>query len=115
MHLCSPDVGFGIFIVHGDVFLDGGGQLRDAAKHATAQALGGDVTEEPFDHVETGGRGGSEMNMESRMLVQPLLNLRMLVGGIVVANQVKRFDLRRSPDQLSEQRCAGPSTIDCVK
>ena len=35
--------------MHCDVFFDGSGQFRDAAKHTVAQAIGRDVAEEPFD------------------------------------------------------------------
>ena len=80
--------------MHGDVLLDRAGQFRDAAKHAVAQALGGDVAEESLDHVEPGRRGGSEMNMDARVPGQPLLDLRMFVRRVVVADQVQRFVLR---------------------
>ena len=51
--------------MHCDVIFDGSGQVGDAAKHTVAQAIGRDVAEEPFDHVQPRRRGGCEMNMES--------------------------------------------------
>ena len=50
--LGSPDKRFGGLVMHGDVFLDGGVEFRDAAAHATAQTAGGDIAEEALDHVQ---------------------------------------------------------------
>lgn len=55
--------GLWILVMHDDVLLDGGGQLRDAAEHAIAQALGRDIAEVPFDHVEP--RRGSRGEMDT--------------------------------------------------
>src|SRR5207247_18651 len=87
----------------GDVLLDGGNQFRDTAKHAIAQAFGGDVTEEALDHVEPGRRGGGEMHMEPRVLGQPLLDLRMLVRGVVIADQMKGLVVRCFTVDLAQE------------
>ena len=77
--------------MHGDVLLDGSHQFRNAAEHAIAQAFGRNVAEEALDHIEPGCRGGSEMNMEARMLGEPFFDVRVLVGGVVVAHQMQRL------------------------
>ncbi len=38
--------------MHGDVFLDGGTEFRDALEYATARTAGGDVAKEALDHVQ---------------------------------------------------------------
>jgi hypothetical protein len=45
--------------------LDNGLEVSDACEDAAADAVAGDLGEEPFDHVEPGGRGRGEMQMET--------------------------------------------------
>jgi len=68
----SPDEGFRVFIMHSDVFVDGGDQFRNAVKDAARQPVGRNAAEEAFDHVEAGSGGRREVDMETRMLFQPL-------------------------------------------
>ena len=89
--------------MHGDVLLDGDNQFGDAAKHAIAQAFGGEITEESFDHVEPGRRGRREMHMEPRVLGQPFFDLRMFVCGVVVADQMQRLVRWRFPVDLAQE------------
>ena len=89
--------------MHHDVFLDCGGQVREAAKHAVAQAVGRNIAKEPLDHVEPGCAGRGEMNMEAWVLGDPRLDLRMLVGRVVVADQMQRLALRRFTVDLAQE------------
>ena len=43
------------------------------------------------------------MHMEPRVRGQPLLDLRMLVRGVVVADQMKGLVLRRFPVDLAQE------------
>jgi hypothetical protein len=43
------------------------------------------------------------MDMESWVLGEPLLDLRMLVGGVVVADQMQRLVRRRFPVDLAQE------------
>ena len=43
------------------------------------------------------------MNMEARGFGQPLFDLRMLVGGVVVADQMKRLVTRCFPVDLAQE------------
>ena len=65
--------------MHGDVLVNGGDEFRDAAKDAARQAIGRDTAEEALDHIEPGGGGRGEMDVKARMLLQPFLDLGVLV------------------------------------
>ena len=86
-----------------NVFIDGGDQLGHAGKHPAAQTFGGDVVEEPLDHIQPGGRGWREMHSEARMPGQPLLHGGMLVCGVVVGDQVQRLGLGRFAVDLFQE------------
>jgi hypothetical protein len=61
-----------------------GGGLEGAA---TDGALG-DECEEAFDLVEPGGIGGREVNVTTRTAGEPSLDLGMLVGSVVVDDEM---------------------------
>jgi hypothetical protein len=58
--------------------------MEDTALKPTPAELG----EETLDGVEPGKRGGREVEDETRMAIEPGANVWMLVGGIVVENDV---------------------------
>jgi hypothetical protein len=68
---------------------DVGEQGTDAAKAARADDLGGDFAKEAFHQIEPGGRGGNEMDVKTGVTLEPGGHLGVLVGGIIVANDVK--------------------------
>ena len=80
----GPDEGLGMAVGLDDVVLNGSDKLVHAAKHAAANAFGGEITKESFDHVQPRRRSGREMNVEALVTPQPTLHGDMLVGGIVV-------------------------------
>ncbi len=89
--------------MHDDVLLDRTDQFRDTAEHAAAQAFGCDIAEEALNHVQPGCRGRREMHVESRMFLEPLLDVRVLVGRVVIADQMQRFVLGRFPVNLAQE------------
>src|SRR5277367_430676 len=58
--------------------------MKDTALQPTPTELG----EETLDSVEPGARGWREVEDETRMAIEPGANVRMLVGGIVVKNDM---------------------------
>ena len=94
--LGSPDKRFGGLVMHGDVFLDGGVEFRDAAEYATAQTTGGDIAKEALDHIQPGSRGRRKVNCKARVFLQPFFHLGMFVRGVVIADQMQRFVFRGS-------------------
>ena len=87
----GPDKGLGLLIVLRNIILDGGGEFLDAAKHTAANPFGGEITEESLDHVQPGGGGGGEMDVESLVALEPSFHLGVLVGGVVVYDEVDLF------------------------
>ena len=85
----------------GEVVLDGAHELSDAGEAALAHCVLSEVAEEALDQVHPGARGRREMKDEARAAVvtatlpgivpsDPAFHLRMLMGGIVVDNQMQR-------------------------
>ena len=68
---------------------DVGDQGSDAAKASRADDFGGDFAKEAFHQIEPGGRGGNEMEVKTGMTLKPGGDFGVLVGRIVVANNVK--------------------------
>ena len=52
------------------------------------QQVGGDEGEEAFHLVDPGGVGRGEVQVEPGMRGEPLVHRRVLVGAVVVADQV---------------------------
>lgn len=73
---------------------DGTLQLPNATKGPTADAFGGDVSEESLDRVEPGRTRWGEVDVEARTLSKPGLHKRMLMRCIVVHDDV-HVELRR--------------------
>ena len=97
---CRPDKGLGLSVVLVEVVIDVHLQLDDGTEHAATDAFSGDLGEKALDQVEPGRRGRREMHVESRMPGQPRLDLGMLVGGVVVGDQMDieiRCDLPVDP------------------
>ena len=72
-----------------EVGFDGGFEFGHAVEHTAADGVSGDQAEEAFDQVDPGGRGGREMEVEAGMAFEPGLDLGVLVGGVIVDNQVQ--------------------------
>ena len=89
--------------MQGDIVFDCGLQCVDAAEDAAPELVFGEVAEESFDHVEPTAGGRSEVKMKARVAFGPGLNRGMLVGGIVIDDQVKLLAGRRlAVDQAQE-------------
>src|SRR5688572_23867139 len=72
----------------GEVAVYGGLEVDDGSEHAALQASLGQRREEGLDRVEPGAGGRGEVEGEARMAAEPGDHLRMLVGGIVVEDDV---------------------------
>ena len=77
--LGGPDEGLRVGVVLRVISFNGFDQCRDIGKAAAADLFLGQVSKKALDHVEPGGTGGSEMNVEAFMFLQPGLHVRMFV------------------------------------
>src|SRR5438309_2163004 len=72
-----------------DVVVDRRDELAYAAEGAPADALARDLREVALHEVEPRGARGGEVQVESGMLVQPLVDHRVFVRAVVVHDQVQ--------------------------
>jgi hypothetical protein len=75
-------------IVTGDVGVDSPHQLADVAERPAPNGLLGDEAEPALHLIEPTGVGGSVVDVIARSARQPGLNLGMLVGAVVVRDQM---------------------------
>src|SRR3954468_3869839 len=75
---------------------DGLLQFVDALEDAASDALAGDLGKEPLDHVEPRAGSGREVQVKSRMPLEPALYRGGLVGGIIVGDEMQ-VEIGRCP------------------
>src|SRR5262245_14670776 len=85
-----PAIRRGLEVVVREVNVDGGDQFVDAGKAAFTNDIVGELAKETLDKVEPGGAGGSEVNVNAGMFFQPGADGGMLVGGVVVDDEMQR-------------------------
>jgi transposase len=85
----GPDEGLGVGIVVFEIVHDGAFELGDACEDAAADAVAGDLGEEPLDHVEPGRRGGREVQVKAGMRLEPALYGGGLMGGVIVDDEME--------------------------
>ncbi len=78
-----------------NVIMKGLHQLRDAAEDPAPNPIRGQVAEEAYHQIEPGATGGHEVHVKPAVSLDPPLDLGMLVGGIVVLDEMERLVLRR--------------------
>ena len=63
------------------------------AEDAASNGVVGDQAEKPFDEIDPGRRCRGEAKVEARVALEPSLNLGVLVGRVVVDDemQIERF------------------------
>ena len=86
-----------------EVVLDRGDQVGDAVEDAAADRLVGELAEPALDEVEPRARGRGEVQVEARVLGKPGVDVGVLVGAVVVDDQVQ-LELA---GELAVEACAG--------
>ena len=85
--------GFGLKVRLGDEAVDGSLEIDDASKDTALKSPFRELGEEAFDGVEPRTAGRREV--EGEVAVEPLTNLWMLVGGVVVEDHMHDLSGRR--------------------
>src|SRR6266849_4120614 len=96
-----PDERLGSIVVSSDELLDGRDQIGNTREGAATAALIGQFTKPSFDEVEPRRGGRCEVQVEARMLGQPVLDLRMFVRRVVVQDH---GDVKLRGDILIDRR-----------
>jgi hypothetical protein len=86
--ISGPHEGFGVIVGLSEKAVDGGLQIDDRSEDAAFEVASGQLGEEALDGIEPGGRGRDEMEDEARMPTEPGANLAMLVGSVIVEDDV---------------------------
>lgn len=77
-----------VAIVMMNVRFNGGDQVLDRFNNSTPNTLVSQIAEPTLDHVEPRARGRHEIQMESGMAFKPRFDLGVLVGGVIVYDQM---------------------------
>ena len=88
MRRCGPDEWPFVGVVGADLVVDSVYQIFAALKRALADGLLGDEPEPAFHLVEPGRVGWCEVDMVARPCSQPGSDFEVLVGGVIVADQM---------------------------
>ena len=86
--LGGPDKRFGVGVMPIDVIADSRNQLLDIAENSTSEPILREIAEEALHHVEPTTVGGREVHVEAPVASQPLLHFGMLVGGVIICDQI---------------------------
>ena len=71
------------------VGFDGGLEFGHASEHAAADGVVGDQGEEALDQVDPGGGSRREVEAEAGVALEPSPDLGVLVGSVVVDDQIQ--------------------------
>ena len=89
LHGRGPREDVGILIVIFQILLDSGDQLWRVPKDAATDALVGDFAKPPLYHVHPRTRSRDEAQMEPRMSPEPRFHARVLMGRVIVRNEMQ--------------------------
>lgn len=85
----GPNEGFGMFVMIGEIPVDGDLQIGDAPEYPSTNPLMSDLREKAFHKVQPGAGCRSKMKVEAWVTLQPCLHFWMLMGRIIVSDQVQ--------------------------
>ena len=84
----GPHEGFGMIVGFLQEAVDGGLEIDNRMEDAAFEAAFGQFGEEAFDRIEPGGRGRGVMEDKAGVPVEPGADPGVLVGGVVVEDDV---------------------------
>lgn len=99
----SGGEGAGMEVVVMDEGVDALDELFNGGEGAAPDRLLGNVAEPALDLIEPGRGGGREVDVVARTLGEPSANLRVLVGGVVVDDQMQLQRCRHAVVQMAQE------------
>ena len=85
----GPNKDVWVLVGAGDVSVDGLGQSTEVVETAAANAFLSEMGEPSFDEIQPGTGSGSEVQVKAGVPLQPRLHPRMLVGAVIVDDNVQ--------------------------
>ena len=85
-----PAIRLGLEIVVSEVNVDGSNQFIDAGEAAFTDDIVGELPKESLDKIEPRGAGGSEVNVDAGMFLQPSADDGMFVSGVIIDDEMER-------------------------
>ena len=89
-----PDEGLWLVVGLGEEAVDGGLEVDDRVKDTALQAASGELGEVAFDGIEPGGGCRGEVEGKAGMAFEPSADLFVLVGGVVVEDDMNQLSGR---------------------
>ena len=87
----GPDKGLWFIVCLGKEAIDGGLEFDDGAEHTALEAAAGQLGEVSFDCIQPGGGCRGEVEGEAGMAFEPGADLGVLVGRVIVENDVNQL------------------------
>src|SRR2546422_4528627 len=89
VNFLGPNEGLGILIVDSDEFLNGLDELRHSLEHTAPDSFPCNLAKPTLHQVQPGRTGRGKMQMKPAMLFQPLLDTIVIVGSIIIQDQMQ--------------------------
>ena len=89
-------------VIDPNIVMDGPDEIRDAVKDSATDSLSRQVGEPALDEIEPGGAGRNKVKMEARSYGEPSFDVGVLVGSVVVEDQMQVLR-RELPVQAAEE------------
>ena len=83
-----PDERLRVCVVEGNVLHNSVFEVGDAVKDTSVDALSGDFCEPTLHKIEPRRRGGNKVEVEAPVLLQPVADFLLLMGGVIIDDAV---------------------------
>lgn len=86
---CRPDERLRVFVPGCQVFFNGGNEVGDTSESSPAYPLTGQLSEPALHEIEPARTCRNEVKYETGMSCQPISDLGVLVGAVVVEDHME--------------------------
>lgn len=103
VNLFGPHKRFWILVIQSNVFFYLGNEVRHTVKYSATNPLSSDLCKPSLDEVQPRATGRDKVKMKPFVLAQPRLDIRMLMGPVVVHNQMEVHSRRGLAINLAQE------------